>query len=152
MNVDFDVLHRREGTACSKWDGRKEVFGTEDVLPLWIADMDFAAPEVVVDAIKAQAERRIFGYPLRARGVHQAFAAWMLQRHGWTMDPDWVLEVPGVVPLLALAVQTFTAPGDEVVILTYCSLDEGEVRSHKPTVVLVDKKNRPLKAKPASRK
>ena len=116
MNVDFDVLHRREGTACSKWDGRKEVFGTEDVLPLWIADMDFAAPEVVVDAIKARAERRIFGYPLRARGVHQAFAAWMLQRHGWTMDPDWVLEVPGVVPLLALAVQTFTAPGDEVVI------------------------------------
>ncbi|OPZ59800.1 MAG: Cystathionine beta-lyase PatB [Synergistetes bacterium ADurb.Bin520] len=116
MNPDFDLRHRREGTACAKWDGRREVFGTEDVLPLWVADMDFAAPEAVMEALRSRVDHGIFGYPLRAQGAHNAFAAWMARRHGWAVDPDWILEAPGVVPLLALAVQTFTAPGDGVVI------------------------------------
>lgn len=116
MAFDFDRIHPREGTGCAKWDGRQEVFGTEDVLPLWVADMDFAAPDAVISALKVRAQEGLFGYPLRAQKVHEAYAAWMERRCHWNIDPAWILEVTGVVPLLALAVQTLTEPGDHVVI------------------------------------
>lgn len=114
--VNFDEIVPREGTGAVKFDARKAVFGTEDVTPLWVADMDFAAPEAVTRALVARARHPVYGYSLFPDSLYQAMLDWFRDRHGWTIERDWVLMVPGVVPSLHATVMAFSQPGDGVVI------------------------------------
>ena len=116
MSSDFDRLIDRRGTNCLKWDGCRRVFGRDDLLPMWVADMDFAAPPAVMDAIKDRADHGVFGY---IQGPEPAFAAltsWLEERHGWRILTDWCVVTPGVVSALSLVVLALTEPGDEIVI------------------------------------
>lgn len=116
MNVDFDTPIPREGTGSLKWDGREGVFGTEDVIPLWVADMDFAAPEAVTQALAARAAHPVYGYSLFPDPVYESLMAWLRERHQWRIERDWILMAPGVVPSLHAAVLAFTEAGEGVIV------------------------------------
>lgn len=107
----------RSGTASMKWDGRKPKFGQE-VLPLWVADMDFPAPPCVSQAIQSRAEHPIYGYPFFSSEVKQAVCQWYEDWHGWHVTMDQVSVMRGVVPALYTAVSALTDPGDGVVVMT----------------------------------
>jgi len=116
VRYNFDQIIERAGTDCLKWDGREAVFGRQEILPLWVADMDFAAPPAVVAALQKRASHPVYGYPFRTPAVDQAISGWLKKRHGWTVEADWLLLTNGVVPALNLAVLAFTEPGDSVII------------------------------------
>ena len=116
MKYDFDRRIDRTGTASYKWDQSEKLFGRSDILPLWVADMDFEPPKEVVDAIKSRAEHGIYGYTVRTQGYYDAITGWLSRRHGWRIEQEWLSSSPGVVPALSLAVQTFTEPGDGVIL------------------------------------
>ncbi|GAB6991615.1 MalY/PatB family protein [Paenibacillus pini] len=115
---DFNEVVNRKMTAAEKWDGMERVFGVTDVLPLWVADMDFKAPASVIEAIEKRVEHGVFGYTLQTHDYKLSVAQWMQKRHQWTIDMDWIVFSPGVVPALSFAVQAFTEPGDKVLIQT----------------------------------
>ncbi len=117
MIYDFDAPIDRLGTDCEKWDGLKERFGRDGVLPLWVADMDFPAPEPVLRAIRERAAHPVFGYPRRGEDYYDSFAAWEKKRWGWDVDLKWCSYVPGVVCGVGAALLGFTAPGDGVMIM-----------------------------------
>ena len=114
--MDFDTPIPRNNTDSVKHDGRADYFGTADVLPLWVADMDFAAPEAVTQALLARAAHPIYGYSRYPAAMFEALIGWMQQRHGWPIERDWILPAPGVVPSLHAAVLAFTAAGEGVIV------------------------------------
>lgn len=116
MKYDFDRRIDRTGTASYKWDQSEKLFGRPDILPLWVADMDFQPPKEVVDAIKQRAEHGIYGYTMRPQSYYDAIVGWLSRRHGWRIEQDWLSSSPGVVPALSVAVQTFTQPGDGIIL------------------------------------
>jgi len=116
MSFDFDRIVPREHTAAVKWDARQGYFGTEDVLPMWVADMDFAAPEAVTQALVERALHPVYGYTLYPDELFEALAAWLRDRHGWAIERDWVIWTPGVVPALFAAVRAFAQPGEGVIV------------------------------------
>ncbi|NLW56800.1 MAG: putative C-S lyase [Firmicutes bacterium] len=116
MRYNFDRIIERTGTDSLKWDGREAIFGRSDLLPLWVADMDFAAPPAVVTALKTRAKHPVYGYPLRTPAIDQAIIGWLKKRHDWMVEAEWLLLTNGVVPALNLAVLAFTEPGDKVII------------------------------------
>ncbi len=115
---DFDTTVNRKGTSCLKWDGMEDRFGPlpGDVLPMWVADMDFASPPQVLDAVKKRCEEGVFGYVMTPRSCLEAVSHWMASIHGWAVDPEWVSFAPGVMPALGMIIRFFSAPGDGVVI------------------------------------
>ena len=116
MSLDFDRIISRDQTDSVKWDSRTEYFGTPDVLPLWVADMDFAAPEAVTQALLARAAHPIYGYSRYPAALFEALVDWLRQRHGWTVERDWILLAPGVVPSLHAAVLAFAEAGEGVIV------------------------------------
>lgn len=116
MKYDFDEPVKREGTHCIKYDFRKDVFGKEDVLPLWVADMDFKTPDFIIDALRKRLDHEVLGYTFRPESYHEAIIKWLQRRHGWTIQKEWISFSPGVVAGLTLAIESFSAPGDEVVL------------------------------------
>ena len=117
MVYDFDTAIDRLSTSSSKWSYRKQRTGVEDILPLWIADMDFASPPEVVEAIKARAAHPIYGYTTRTDGYYDGLVNWMKKRNGWSgIQRDWILFSPGVVNGFNITVQAYSKPGDKVVI------------------------------------
>jgi cysteine-S-conjugate beta-lyase len=116
MEYDFDRIIDRRGTGSVKFDGLKEYFGNPDLLPMWVADMDFQSPPSIIAAIKERADHGIFGYTLVDQGFHKAVVGWMKSRHGWDVSPDSILFCPGIVPALALAVSAYTDRGDRVLL------------------------------------
>ena len=116
MTFDFDQVIVRDGTACVKQDGRADYFGTADVLPLWVADMDFAAPEAVTNALIKRAEHPIYGYTFYPDSMYDALIAWMKIRHGWEIERDWIVMSPGVVTSLFASVMACTEQGDAVIV------------------------------------
>lgn len=115
MNIDWDRMIPRDGTSSVKYDGRASYFGTDDVLPLWVADMDFAAPEAVSEALLERAAHPIYGYSFFPESLYTALMDWLQQRHGWTVQREWIVMAPGVVPSLHAAVQAFTTAGQGVI-------------------------------------
>ncbi len=115
MNWDWDRVIPREGTASVKYDARAGYFGTPDVMPLWIADMDFAAPEAVRRALLERAAHPIYGYSFFPESLYAALIDWLQQRHGWAVEREWIVMAPGVVPSLHAAVQAFAQPGESVI-------------------------------------
>jgi cystathionine beta-lyase len=116
VTIDFDRAIDRTGTHSVKHDGRAAFFGTADVLPLWVADMDFAAPEAVTRALRERAAHPVYGYTFYPESLYTALIDWFAARHGWTIARDAILMVPGVVPSLHAAVQAFTRPGEGVIV------------------------------------
>lgn len=142
MKFDFDLTIDRSRTASLKWDHIPAIFGVEDALPMWVADMDFAAPPAVVRAMHDRVEHGVFGYTLQTDTYREAISTWMNQRHNWSIQPEWIQFCPGVVPALSLIVEAFTEPGDQVIIQTpvyppFYSVvkDHGRELVHNPLMV-----------------
>jgi cystathionine beta-lyase len=113
---DFDEIIERAGTGSVKYDRCKELFGTEDVIPMWVADMDFRTPDFIVDAINKRMEDPVFGYTLREDAFYESVKAWMAKRHGWDIEKEWVTFSPGVVSALSMTILSLTKPGDNIVV------------------------------------
>lgn len=118
IQYNFDECVERANTSCYKYDMREKMFGTNDVLPMWVADMDFRTPSFIIDAIKKRLEHDILGYTMPPLNLRPVCAEWQKKRYGWDANPDWFGFVPGIVTGLAFAVNTFTSPGDKVMIQT----------------------------------
>lgn len=116
MSIDFDQDISRNGTSSVKHDGRAAYFGTPDVLPLWVADMDFAAPEAVTRALTRRAAHPVYGYTFYPDSLYESLIAWMKKRHGWAIEREWIIMAPGVVPSLHAAVMAFARPGEGVIV------------------------------------
>lgn len=116
MKYNFDEVIDRSGNRAAKYDERRKNFGTDDVIPLWIADMDFRTAQPIIDACKAKAEEGIWGYTSRPDSYFEAYAGWQKRRNGWTIDTSLCSWSLGVVPALAALVKLFTGPNDKVLI------------------------------------
>lgn len=116
MSFDFDREIPRNGTQALKYDGRAGYFGTADLQPMWVADMDFAAPEAVSRALEARAAHPIYGYTVAPDSLFDALTAWMKTRHGWDIRREWLMLTPGVVPSINMSVMALTQPGDGVIV------------------------------------
>lgn len=115
---DFDRVIERRGTHSSKWDNIARLSGIKspDAIPMWVADMDFAAPPGVTSALAGEIEQAVHGYYADTGSWAAALADWMARRHGLRVDPNWVSPTPGIVSGLGLILQAVSAPGDEVVV------------------------------------
>ena len=118
MKYDFDQVVDRSKNRSAKYDERKKKFGREDVIPLWVADMDFKTAQPVIDAVKARAEEGIWGYTSRPDSYFEAVCSWQKRRNGWEIDRSMLSFSVGVVPSLSSMVFVFTEPGDKVLIQT----------------------------------
>lgn len=118
MKYNFDEVIDRNGNRSAKYDEREKKFGVRDVIPLWIADMDFKTAQPVIDALKARAEEGIWGYTSRPDSYYEALCRWQKRRHGWEIDKRMISFSLGVVPSLSSMVHVFTEPGDKVLIQT----------------------------------
>jgi cystathionine beta-lyase len=116
QDFDFDQLVNRDHSNSLKYDGRQAMFGKPDVIPLWVADMDFASPPAVSDALLQRANHPIYGYSSFPETIYQALIDWLERRHGWRIQRDWLVLCPGVVPSLNAAVMAFTQPEDAVIV------------------------------------
>lgn len=115
-NLNFDEIINRRGTDCLKYDFAVRRGMPEDVLPLWVADMDFKTSSYVEDAVIERTKHGIFGYSESGEEYFKAVAGWMRRHHNWEIRPEWLIKTPGVVFALAMAVKAFTEMGDSVLI------------------------------------
>lgn len=116
VQLDFDAVIDRKNTNSLKYDFAVERGKPADVLPLWVADMDFRAPEPVLDALRHAVDHGIFGYSEVKAEYYDAVSGWFSRRFGWQTQPQWLVKTPGVVYALAMAVRAVTQPGDSVLI------------------------------------
>lgn len=115
-NLNFDEIIERKGTDCLKYDFAVKRGMPEDVLPLWVADMDFKTTSYVEDALVERCRHGIFGYSESGSRYFDAVAGWMRKHHNWDVKPQWLIKTPGVVFALAMAVKAYTEKGDSVLI------------------------------------
>lgn len=118
---EFNQVIERRRTHSLKWDRLKEVFGVKDgadILPMWVADMDFAAPDVVIEAMKERLEHGVLGYSYVSDDQKDSIRHWLHERHDWEINNDWMLFHQGVVPAIASIIETFTDEGDGILITT----------------------------------
>ncbi len=116
MRYDFDIPVDRRNTSCLKWDYLDSMFGREDLISMWIADMDFMLPESILDAIRERAGHGVFGYTAIPGSFYEAVETWFSNHYGFGIQREWIVTTPGVVPAFNFAMQRFTAEGDGVVI------------------------------------
>ncbi len=114
MSFDFDSEISRRDTGSFKWDSA----GDAEVIPLWVADMDFAVAPAIVQALHERVEHKIFGYNIVPESYYQAIIDWYARRHGWSVAREWIMPVPGVVPAVSCVIKALTQPGDKVMLLT----------------------------------
>ena len=115
---DFDTIYERKGTGCFKADGLTMLFGKPDLLPLWVADMDFAIAPEILQAMEDRLGHPIFGYNLRLHAYYDAIIQWIDRKYNWKVQRKWIVNTPGVVTAINIAVVTLTSPGDSVLIQT----------------------------------
>lgn len=128
MRFNYDEEIDRRGTCSTKWeflhDGDQMKYGDHAdpkhgknrLLPMWVADMDFPAPQAVIEALKDRAEHGIFGYTQPTDSYYEAVINWMARRYGYTVERDWIVLTPGVVPAIHMMVQAFLSPGEKVLV------------------------------------
>ncbi|MDQ0219619.1 pyridoxal phosphate-dependent aminotransferase [Peribacillus cavernae] len=112
----FETLIERKNTGSIKWDYTGELYGAKDLLPMWVADMDFPSPEPVQKALIDRIQHPVFGYTAPPAAINDAIQTWMKKRHDWDIKKEWIMFSPGVVSALAVAIQAFTRPGDKVML------------------------------------
>ena len=114
MKYNFDEIIPRRGTNSYKWDSA----GDADVLPMWVADMDFRTAPPVVEALRKRVEHGIFGYVRVPDAYYAAVTNWFARRHDWQIEKEWIIYTTGVVPALSAVIKALTAPGDKVMVQT----------------------------------
>lgn len=114
MKYNFDKQISRRGTDSYKWDSA----ANEDVLPMWMADMDFHTAPAIVNALRRRVEHGIFGYTRVPDSYYEAVTGWFARRHGWAIDREWIIYTSGVVPAVSAIIKALTVPGDKVLVQT----------------------------------
>ena len=113
---DFDQVIERRGSGALKYDALDERYGKSDLLPLWVADMDFATPDFIVDALKERLEHPVFGYTLEPENYWPTVQQWIASHHNWQVEREWLTYIPGIVKGIGLAVNCFVNPDEKVII------------------------------------
>jgi cysteine-S-conjugate beta-lyase len=116
MMFNFDEPTGREGTNCIKYDRREEIFGKKDIIPMWVADMDFNTPDFITSALRDQLKNEIFGYSFRPPEYYSSIIDWLKYRHKWSIEKEWITFTPGIVPALNFCTLAFTQPGDKIIV------------------------------------
>lgn len=116
MTYNFDEIIDRNNTDAIKIERCKALFGTQEVLPLWVADMDFRTPDFIIEAVQKRLEHPVLGYSMPPKNFYTSLMQWINEHHNWNVNREWVGFLPGIVPGLAFAVQCFTQPGDEIIV------------------------------------
>ena len=115
---NFDKIIERYHTDSVKYDGVYDEFGCGDILPMWVADMDFHTAPAIVDALRLRVEHGIFGYTRVPDSYYETVIDWFVHRHGWKMDREWIIYTSGVVPAVSAIIKALTVPGDKVLVQT----------------------------------
>lgn len=118
MTYDFDKIIDRTGSGDLKHEVLKARYGRDDLIPLWVADMDFETPSFILDAIRKRLEHHIFGYTVDPKEYWPTVATWIKDHHQWDVKPEWMAYIPGVVKGIGMAINALTRPGDKVIIKT----------------------------------
>ena len=116
MQYNFDQIIDRRGTDALKIDAVPNIWGRDDLMPLWVADMDFATPPFIMEALRRRMEHEVIGYTVRTPQWASSIVAWQQSRYGWEIQPEWLNFVPGIVPGIAFVISCFTEPGDAILI------------------------------------
>jgi len=118
---DFETVVPRRGSGAYKWDAQPPVQGLEegaDIIPMWVADMDFRTAPCIIEALQRRVGHGVFGYTQVPGSYYQAVRDWFSRRHGWVIDPSWILYTSGVVPAISATIKALTVPGDQVIVQT----------------------------------
>lgn len=116
MKYNFDQQCKRINTDCLKWDLMDSVFGSNDLIPMWVADMDFPVAKPITDALKKRVEHPFYGYTQPGSKVIGSIVERMKHKFNWDIKPEWIVFTPGVVPALHVAVRSLTHPGDDIIL------------------------------------
>jgi cystathionine beta-lyase len=116
MTWNFDDPVKREGTNCIKYDRREEIFGNKDIIPMWVADMDFNTPDFITEALRNRLKHEIYGYSFRPQEYYSSVIEWTKKRHNWSIEKEWIIFTPGIVPALNFCTLAFTKPGDSIIV------------------------------------
>lgn len=113
---DFDEVIDRKGSNAVKYDSLGVNYGKENLIPLWVADMDFRTPDFILDALRKRLDHPILGYPILPDSYIHSIIEWLSYKHNWSVQPEWLTYIPGIVKGIGLVLQVFTNPGDKVII------------------------------------
>jgi cystathionine beta-lyase len=116
MSYNFDQIINRKNTHSYKWDQNEKLFGSPDILPLWVADMDFESPPAVKQALLQRAQHGVYGYTIKDSQTNQSMIDWFARRQQWRIDSSWISDSPSIVTSLSIAVELYSLPGDSVII------------------------------------
>jgi cysteine-S-conjugate beta-lyase len=116
MTWNFNEPIVREGTNCIKYDRRDAIFGSKDVIPMWVADMDFKTPSFIIKALRDRLDHEIYGYSFRPEDYFSSIIGWLEKKHSWRTEREWICFSPGVVPALNFSTLAFTEPGDSIIV------------------------------------
>ena len=116
MSYNFDENIDRRSTNSLKYDLLDSIFGSDDILPMWVADMDFKTPDFIIDSIKKRLNHEIFGYTIKSDNFYNSIINWTKNQYNWDIKREWILFSPGVVPSLVFSVLAFSNPGDKILI------------------------------------
>ena len=115
MKYDFDRVVDRTNSDSAKWNV-SAIFGRNDIIPMWVADMDFPVPGPVTEALRKRVEHEIYGYAYTQPSLLVTIVDRMKKKYGWKIEPEWIVFTPGVIPAISAAIQAYSQPGDEVII------------------------------------
>lgn len=113
---DFDKVIERRGSGAVKTDALKNVFGNEEAIPMWVADMDFETPDFIINAIRKRMEHAIFGYTVEPEDFRQAIIDWITDHHGWNVQKEWISYIPGIVKGIGMAINALLEKDEKVII------------------------------------
>ena len=116
MKYDFDKIIDRSGTNALKYSVLKERYGRDDLIPLWVADLDFETPDIITDALRKRLEHSLFGYTVTPKELWTTIAKWIYDHHGWKVSEDWITFIPGVMKGVGSVVNVFVKPDEKVII------------------------------------
>lgn len=146
MPDNFNLKLDRTNTNSLKTDFNKLLFGKEDILPMWVADMDLPCAEIIVESIKKRANHPVYGYTYKPDSLFESIINWQLNRHQWRLKKEWITFCPGIVPALYFAVLSHTDPGDKVIVQSPVYFpffnavkDTGRIINNNPLILKNDK-------------
>ena len=113
---DFDKIIERRGTGAVKTDALKKVYGKEDLIPLWVADMEFETPDFIIEAIRKRLEHPVFGYTVMPEGYWETVKTWIEDHHGWKTETEWMTFIPGIVKGIGMVINALLEKEDKVII------------------------------------
>lgn len=116
MNYNFETLVDRSNNFSAKWSEMDKKYGSNDLLPMWVADMDFKAAPCIIDAMRERLEQGIYGYTTRPDSYNESIVNWAARRYGWEIKSDWLIFSPGVIPSISLIIQEMTDKNDKIMI------------------------------------